>query len=312
MYGVDPPMPLVAKRLGVNLIQAKAMWDSLTKIEAKTPSLPLTKAPILIIRIIMGVVGSGASAMSCYYTTIWLLEFLPSFLAFFLSFLMIIFSVLAFQVVFVIHQSHTKWQWVLIPVFSVLWITVVFFSMGSTVAGQYNVRYEKTVQEITDTSSVPTDIILIDMAEDDIVTIEDELTARKRDRDSMLESLEKINALSVEERLARQDEYNQIWNRMNAINGRINQLVMDLDAARTRYRKEIVQRGASIVTNQVQEERNFYTWLSSIFGIDAEQVQFWSSIFPAIFIDLIAPIGIAVAFFLHIQTNQTHIRHNKK
>lgn len=307
----NPPISVVADKLKVSEEKAQAILQQLKIIKGPkfVPSPEEQKKidrirffrqlPILSIRYVMGIIGLGASAMSCYYTTIWLEEFLPSFLAFFLSFLMIMFSVLSFQAVLIIHKSYERVRLLLIPIFSVLWIVVTLFSMGSTIAGQYNARYQQTVQTITSNQTLSADKIQLQLSQDAIKTVEEEITARQRDRDSMLSTLEKISNMSIDDQQKNAKLYNDTWTRMNAINGRLNQLNDDLKAARQSY-QDLVQKDASVLTTtEVQDVKNFYTWIGGVLHINQDQIQFWSSIFPAIFIDIIAPLGIAVALFLH-------------
>jgi hypothetical protein len=309
----NPPISVIADKLHVTEDKARAILRQLKLIKGVNfvPSEEEQKKinrnrfirslPVMAVRILMGFIGIGASAMSCFYTMIWLKEFLPDFLAFFLSFLMVIFAVLSFQTVLLIHKNYNRARLFLIPIFSFLWLVVTIFSMGSTIAGQYNARYQETVQTIAANDSLASNKIQLQLAVEEISSIELEIAARQRDRDSMLSTLEKITEMSIEDQQENAKLYNDTWARMNAINGRLNQLNNDLQTARSQYRN-LVQQNASVLTiTETQNVRNFYTWISGVLHVNQDQIQFWSSIFPAIFIDIIAPLGIAVALFLHIQ-----------
>jgi hypothetical protein len=257
---------------------------------------------ILVIRFIMGFIGFGASGMSCYYTTVWLLEFLPWFLAFLLSFLMIIFAVLSVQVALILSHTLGRVKLILIPMFSILWLVVTVFSMGSTVAGQYNINMSSYEQDAQIDGTLQIDQIQLEVIQSNVSLTENELKARQKDRDTMLDSLSAMEMGS--------DEYNTIWWRMNSINGRINELVAELRTYREQYSIAVSDSGALFTRTEEKKIVDFYSWLSGLFGVRREQVQFWSSVFPAIFIDLIAPIGVATALFLH--TQQQSRTYNKK
>jgi hypothetical protein len=42
----------------------------------------------------------------------------------------------------------------------------------------------------------------------------------------------------------------------------------------------------------------FYSWLAKVLGISKDIAQFWMSLFPAIFVDIISPSALAIAFFM--------------
>ena len=44
---------------------------------------------------------------------------------------------------------------------------------------------------------------------------------------------------------------------------------------------------------------NFYDWMSGVLGAERDRVQFLFGLLPAIFTDILAPLGIAVALFLN-------------
>ena len=44
---------------------------------------------------------------------------------------------------------------------------------------------------------------------------------------------------------------------------------------------------------------SFYVWLGIMLKVKPMLVQFWLSVFPAIFIDVIAPLSISISLFLN-------------
>lgn len=321
----DPPIQDVADSLNMSVDEAQLILQSLLadggilrdkrgflKRTEKHPKekteVPIHNIPVWIIRILMGAISIGAVGYSCYFTTIWLSEVWPIFVAVGLSIIMGIFAVSIIQVVILILEIQNRWKWVLLPVIGVMWLSTIIFSMGATVAGQYNSRMQQNVQQITKSTKTIKDQLLITQKQNEIKTIQEELTARQKDRDSMLMSLNKINELPVAERVKQNDLYNQIWARMNGINGRINQLTLDLQKARSDLAKMASDTAQVSVQQQLKQIKPFYTWIGELFAVKPDQVQFWTAIFPAIFLDILAPAGIAIAFFLRIPTKSRENR----
>ena len=99
---------------------------------------------LISVRILMAIIGIGAVILSIYYTYVWLAEFLNMFLALLLSTIMIAFSVMAFEVMVIFWQNKQRG---VIPLFCLLWLVVLIFSMISTIAGQYNSRMSIEIEE---------------------------------------------------------------------------------------------------------------------------------------------------------------------
>lgn len=263
---------------------------------------------IILIRVLMGFIGIGASVLSCYYTSVWLFEFLPPFLAVFLSFIMILFSVLAFQTIIFIWQQkehpkrHLKWyRWVvlevrqnfLVVVFSILWVIVAVFSMGSTVAGQYNKyvaqeRQQVIEQEQTDTTK--NQLLITELKTSEKTTLSN-IDEKKRYREHIVSSLEQFK--TIQEQIDKQKEYNDLRRRLTVTDKEIDSLLRTLTTTREEIQELIKTTDYTIVVKQ-----DFYTWIATLLGFSKDMIQFIFSIFPALFIDIIAPTGVAVALFL--------------
>jgi hypothetical protein len=67
-----------------------------------------------------------------------------------------------------------------------------------------------------------------------------------------------------------------------------------LSAVRTK-RLTLLEEGSII---KETEAPTFYVWISAIFGWNSAMVEFIISIIPSIWIDIIAPLGVAIGLFL--------------
>ena len=249
----------------------------------------------------MGVIGIGAAAISIYYTAIWLFEFLPFFFAILLSTIMVGFSISAFEVIVLIFSGnilkskYTKWS--VSVMFSILWIIVSTFSIISTVAGQYN-KYVSGLQEQT-RNGVSTGIASWGIIQER----KRELQMRLSEYREQVSSLNKI--ISGLSNLEQRQENSGIWRetqyRLSKANKEMNKISDELEKVRIEEKKQLEesrQHGVSLTINEGNGLPDFYGWFAKVVNVHKDRAQFLMSLFPAIFVDIISPIGIAIALFL--------------
>ena len=253
------------------------------------------------IRVIMGVIGIGASAISIYYTAIWLFEFLPFFFAILLSTIMVGFSISTFEIIVLIFSGNilkSKYaKWSVSVIFSVLWIIVSTFSIISTVAGQYN-KYVSGLQEQT-RNGVSTGIASWGIIQER----KRELQMRLSEYREQVLSLNKI--ISGLSNVEKRQENSGIWGetqyRLSKANKEMNKISDELEKVRTEEKKQLEesrQHGVSLTINEGSGLPDFYGWFAKVVNVHKDRAQFLMSLFPAIFVDIISPIGIAIALFL--------------
>ena len=253
---------------------------------------------LIIIRIIMVVIGIGAVILSVYYTGIWLEEFLNFWLAYMLSAIMVAFSVIAFESLIILYQNKQR---IVMSVFVLLWLVVLVFSMTSTVAGQYNKRIENEVKEVTasvETTHKKLTYEIYENEEQDILKSIERKEEELRPFLNVLKGFE--NDEEIDENRRKQYLYWDTHNKVKKINESIEQLRKELKEVRLEkkvyLKKEADEVGA--VEDTTNRKAPFYEWISGLFGVEANHIQFWLSVFPAVFIDLIAPLAIAISMFL--------------
>jgi hypothetical protein len=253
-----------------------------------------SNTPIVIIRIIMAIVGTGATFMSIYYTNKWLADFLPAALSLLLSTIMILFSISAFETIVIFVRRRAYY---IIAVFSILWLIVLTFSMVSTIAGQYNSRIDSVILWTEENSDTIHQKLILDSYN----SSEAEILLRIDDKRKELNSLQII--LSEFDTLEeRKEDWRFYWstkNQMDDVNSHLEKLREELNAERRR-KVELLesQTEAGLVNETTIEVKSFYAWLSEIVRGNPQMIEFWLSVFPAVFIDLISPLALAVAMFL--------------
>ena len=282
------------------------------RIKRTTKPLPIKKqtprrvesvygVPIYIIQFLMAIIGIGAAIISVYYTTIWLLEFLPWAFSLLLASIMVGFSVSAFETIILFMSGHvtdSRFAKAMIASgFIVLWIVVTFFSIMSTVAGQYNRHVinlrEQTKQGIS-TGRAQWVILQEQKAE---------LQTRLGEYRSQISTLNKI--MSGMDDVESRTKNNRVWYetqfRLQKANAKMADVAESLDKVREEERGQLndsKKTGIILSTTSTKEIPNFYGWMSNVTRIEPDKVQFWMSLFPAIFVDIIAPISLAIALFL--------------
>ena len=255
---------------------------------------PIFDVAIFSIRFVLSAVGTGAAILSFYFTFTWLADTLPKYIAALVSGIMIGFSSMAFQVIilFVTKQVVTKWYRFLIAAgFLVLWVIVVSFSMLSTVAVQYDEYMKNVVVEaetLKDISVGRTEWAL--------------LQEEKRITETQLEDKRMAYPYYLETSKTQQTG-SKVWNdnqwRITLNQREIDKLVEQLKKVQEnekRMLKELPE--ATVADNTTGRINNFFTWVSTTFNFNQNIFRFLITSFPAVFIDLIAPIALSIAFFL--------------
>ncbi len=258
--------------------------------------------PIYIVQGVMSIIGIGAAVISVYYTTIWLLEFLPAAFALLLSSIMIGFSIASFETVILFMSGEvTRSRWVKVSIatgFILLWIVVSFFSIMSTVAGQYN----KHVSNLRDQAKAG---ISTGRAQWGILQEQKgELQKRLSDYQKQVTTLTNImdGMGSVEARKNNAGVWAENQWRLQKANEQMSRIASDLDKVREQERAQIEESRKSGVllslAGDLKQVPDFYGWMSTIVKVDRDKVQFWLALFPAVFVDIIGPVGIALGLFL--------------
>jgi len=257
------------------------------KIEAfEKKNISRSGDPIIYaLRIVLLVVGVLAACYSIYYTTIFLEKYLPFPLNFGLSLIMVVYSVSSFEVIIIFKQNK---QYFLFTVFVLLWVVVAFYSIMSTVAGQYNARVMTKNQAIEQSKEVKNDI-------DKFALLKKEEATILIDYDFAKENyLDYRNQLkNIEEK---DWEYWDTWKKTNGYKTKFEEKETELKNKRFEI-KEFLESGKE--TGKTKKETIFFEERAGeIFNKSPETIAFGMGIFPAVFIDIIAPLAMAVSMFL--------------
>jgi membrane protein YdbS with pleckstrin-like domain len=250
------------------------------KVEKKAPIIVKTKTDknIFFLRYFLILLSAMAFILSVYFTGLWFTGRFPFVIAGLISFSMVLFMVIAPQVI-----RYTKNKVVKSFIICSFLIALVF-SMGSTLAGQFNAT--------TKIVEIETNEIYIQhqTKEAELLTLIDEAKIDKEAHSATL-----VNLSGTEEK--RLDNWQQIATERKYIdqfNLRIDEYRKELNSIRDKMAVELNN-------GTVTEKRDFYSFVSGITGKEKSFIEFMISALPAIFIDLIAALCLNLALFIRVK-----------
>lgn len=296
---------------GGDVLRAKTRWplNAVNYVRSKLKRQPRKSAPrksprqsgvVALIRVVMGAIGIGAAVISMYYTSRFTQELFPyTLLAYLLSGIMVGFNIMAFELILLFGngQATTHWfRWPAAFAFFLLWIVVGGFSITATIAGQYNQHATSTTKTAMDSGSPK----VLAIKYTNILT-------RKRLYEKQIKDAQTQNdILNKKQNEIKNDPKQAILFQQNSWSITANNT--QIATATTQYTKVVDEETAMLnehpeVSAMAQTEigtevPDFYGFLARVFGATRDVVQFWVSLFPAVFVDVIAPIAAAAALFL--------------
>jgi hypothetical protein len=283
-------------------IHKKRILDNIIKFQKSKNEKKIKKNDVDLVipitRIAMLFIGIGAGIVSVFYTSVWLLEFLPSMLAILLSTIMVGFSILAFEVIIMFFSGMVSkhWsRWAVAVGFSLLWLIVAAFSITSTVAGQYNqhIKNSKEYAELNESKRASS------MTWNSIQERKKELAERRSEKKSQLSNLINISiqATTIEDSEKHSRTLSSTSNQINQAENALNKIEAEIEKIREEERK-VLAANPSQANNDMSDIPDFYSWVAKVMDIKKDLAQFWLSLFPAIFVDIISPVALAIAMFL--------------
>lgn len=266
----------------------KNIINQFTKVKEFIFKIDLSEG---IIKIIMFIISICCIIVSIHYTYELLLSYLDPFYCLILSSSLVTYASFAFQAASRISQKG----YFLFPfLLRSTAIIVLCFSMISTVAGQY----KNNTMKIESTTKAKEDKNL-KLYEDKAKQINETIKQVTKQIDS---NQNRLDTLSKKENLTKDEqiEYNQKLNNNAASRNRIENLNKELqpinEILNTIYTKEDVA---------VKEKQNdFYVWVNGVFPmINPNQIEMLMYLLFAVFIDIMAPLGIAI-FLGHYESKE--------
>lgn len=247
--------------------------ESLSHAEIKEPVAPRTG----FLAVGLFVVAAITFVLSIYFTALWFSSMFNLAIAGAISVSMVSYMVLSPQVAASVRGVVKLPLWVSFTI-------ALVFSMGSTVAGQYN-----QLTESVDFEAVSERAVLDILRAEENELLGAIQTAREQQAYHQ-ETLEKLTG-TAEERME-----NQAYAATERF--KVMELADQIEAREARLievREEILSEIQSGNIGVTEERSDFYSWLAVLFGITREQMEFWIAALPAVFIDIIAALSLNLA-----------------
>lgn len=234
-----------------------------------------------VLRIFSGIIAIGAAIVSLYNTYEWFAALRPAVIAALMALSMVGASVLLPDFSIVLFKNKNKTIGSLIFLVGVI---ATVFCMVTTMAAIYN-GHTWSASKIEEVSASE-EAIQDAKSERDRIISDIEM-----DKSSISDTQAKIAQLDARETISGgaqilQRRLEKFQDKLANDSRRLSETQVRLDASRGEQAKN---SGAG---------RDFYTFISSVIGGKPSSVEFFASIIPAVFLELVAPIMVAVAFFI--------------
>ena len=277
--GRMPSQVEVTKNLGLSPEKAiRELMQSATQptFEEKKEATRSEK-PFSFLAVAFFGVAIVTSALSVYFTALWFTSMFNFAIAGAISVSMVSYMVLSPQA-----AGHVRGR-VKIPLWGTFVIDLVF-SMGSTVAGQYNQLTESTdVVEVNDRA-------LRDSLRQEEADLSEGIQEARRQQRFHQQTLESLSQ-TPQDRIDNGPYIRTERNMVNELGFELEQMQERLSGVRAGIRAEL-ERGS---TGATVDRPDFYSWLAGLFGVNANRVEFAVSSLPAVFIDVIAALSLSLA-----------------
>ena len=275
----DPSVKEIAHKFNLSEKAAVQMVHEYNKgRKRETAERKVSAVPAL--RVALYVVSGFTFILSVYFTGLWFNSMFRPVIAYLISLSMVIYMVLSPTV-----ARFTK-GFVKVPLYISFTIALVF-SMGSTVAGQYN-KLSKAV-DIVDTNNRALYAIL-EAEESEKVSLIEEMKQEKAIHLSTIQML----STSEEARIENWQSIATERNKIEQYNLRIQQEEALLEGVRGNLKIELENGN----TGETEVRVDFYTWIASLRNWSRSGVEFWISVLPAVFIDIISALCLNLALFI--------------
>lgn len=237
----------------------------------------------MILRIIMGIVGFGCVMTSIKFTYSFNKLTMPKFWAFVLSSSLIIFTSFCFTVREVLKKTNKRQS----NLFVVFYLIGILYSVFTAIAGQYNdylinnqITVDNQIEEITNLKKYE----LLQERKQRLITQIESYKEQKTSQQKIIDDLSQ----SPEKKF----EYRNTWN--NSL-----KVISNCDDNINKLESQIIEIDEQLINSIKTSERKtetIFDWVSRMFNISGDLLQFLISLFPAIFIDLVSPFAISFAF----------------
>ncbi len=253
---------------------------------------PKKDLTLIVIRVVMAIIGLISIGLSIYFTQFWFREFFTPFLSIMLSLSLVSFSVIAFEVTIIFWKKH---QHILVILFGLMWGMVLIFSMMSTLAAQFNTWSIKEKQASSGKIQNANQKLIFNEYDKEKQEVLLRISEERIELHVNQNILQQFNTLEK-----RKQDWKFYWSTKQFINEsqiEIDRLEQLLKEVRNKSQM-FLESNQEISIIEKEQVFSFYIWISQMVKVDSAYIRFWLFIIPAVAIDILAAVGIALALFL--------------
>jgi len=241
-----------------------------------------------VVRWVMFVIACVAIYISASFSYVWVSQFLEPTKAFLLSVSIVVYVSIAPEGAMLLLADK---RYIISSLLIITALAALVFSMTMTTVGQYNIRSElltsaaaTSAQQTRDTGKMQ----LYRDQERDILASVDGL------RKDLAVQQQLMSGYDTKADAEKWQYQNQLW-KLSDLQRRIRDYEAELRAVREKI-------AGLIDTGELApavERQDFYTWFAQVSGVSPGMVEFVLYLVPALFCDIMAPLGLFVAFGLY-------------
>ena len=292
-----------------NLLELDSFLSTGTKQLAKTRAKMKKNPTLWTIKILLTIIGIGATSMSIYHSRFFLLSFYTPGRAIFSGIIMIGFNIMAAEMAVYFWILGMKSLSVL---FGFLLFLGTLFSMGSTVMGLYQIQSEELKESIAAENIEIQENHQMDLQYQALVDNKEMAMASLKIEQEKLSGI--IAQMNNQPNLQFEDPA-----AFRNLNGRRWAADQDIEAAQANYDRasEALSEflsGNEVVAEVEEEPPSMYDWIAgTVFKkFRPEVLQFSMTCYPALFYDIIAPVSFSIVFFFTGAKKKKAVRKKRK
>jgi cell division protein FtsL len=266
----------------------------------------LKKLSEITVRGIMFISAIICVFVSIFYSDFYLKQYLDPFIAIWLAAGFVLFGVLGPQALLLISRyKKTRFARVLL---SFLALVIIAFSMLSTIVGQYNTR-TFTVNENNKTQAEDKKLSAqYKLLTEEKTQFEIAIESREAEITLQLKVLSEISNIKITETdfeekedyekalKTKQKNYNAERNKLASLRREKEDIQKALSKKSLEIKNFLIEKNVEI---EKEKRYTIYIWLSKVIGWDADFIEFLFFMFPAIIVDILAPLGLYIALGLY-------------
>lgn len=277
----------------------KLEWEEIRRLISSPPEpaqvIEMDDAPVAhlfssvkAIRIFSSLVALAAVAVSIYYSYQWFIGRQPVVLAMVMAAIIVSCSTLFPNVAILFAKRGGPSVAGAIFIFAMA-LVCAFFSMGTTVGGLYDAR-SRVIASFSEDASIAKKYAVDSALLEGKRSRANEAAARlRKDEAGYQVNVERVLAMeTVDERALRSFE-----TRRDAARKGADAKERELAAIEAEIRSLQSSSAAAVIVRD-----DFFSWIAKRLSSTPDTVEFLMSAFPAVFIDILAPIMLAIVLFL--------------